>query len=39
MEAMWREAANRHGEYTSHLWVTALAMLYGTVFAAASWSG
>src|SRR5207244_10904426 len=30
MEAMWREAANRHGEYTSHLWVTVLAMLYGT---------
>jgi site-specific recombinase XerD len=30
MEAMWREAANRHGAYTSHLWVTVLAMLYGT---------
>jgi site-specific recombinase XerC len=30
MEAMWREAANRHGEYTSHLWVTVLAMLCGT---------
>jgi len=21
MEAMWREAANRHGAYTSHLWI------------------
>jgi integrase len=30
MEAMWREAANRHGEYTSHLWVTVLAMPYGS---------
>ena len=30
MEAMWREAANRHGNYSSHLWVTVLAMLYGT---------
>jgi site-specific recombinase XerD len=30
METMWREAENRHGEYTSHLWVTLLAMLYGT---------
>jgi integrase/recombinase XerD len=30
MEAMWCEAANRHGEYSSHLWVTVLAMLYGT---------
>jgi integrase/recombinase XerD len=30
MEAMWREAANRHGAYTSHLWITVLAMLYGT---------
>jgi integrase/recombinase XerD len=30
MEALWREAANRHGAYTSHLWVTVLAMLYGT---------
>jgi site-specific recombinase XerD len=30
MEAMWREAANRRGAYSSHLWVTALAMLYGT---------
>ena len=30
MEALWREAASRHGEYTSHLWVTVLAMLYGT---------
>jgi len=27
---MWREAANRHGAYTSHLWITVLAMLYGT---------
>jgi len=30
MEAMWREAANRHGQYSSHLWVTVLALLYGT---------
>ena len=30
MEAMWREAANRRGEYSSHLWVTVLALLYGT---------
>jgi site-specific recombinase XerC len=22
MKAMWREAANRHSEYTFHLWVT-----------------
>jgi integrase/recombinase XerC len=29
MEAMWREAANRGGDYSSHLWVTVLAMLYG----------
>lgn len=30
LEAMWREAANCHGEYSSHLWVTVLALLYGT---------
>jgi site-specific recombinase XerC len=30
MEAMWREAARRGGDYSSHLWVTILAMLYGT---------
>jgi site-specific recombinase XerD len=30
MEAMWREAARRGGDYSSHLWVTVLAMLYGT---------
>jgi len=30
MESLWREAANRHGEYSSHLWVTVLALLYGT---------
>jgi site-specific recombinase XerD len=29
MEALWRRAANR-GDYSSHLWVTVLAMLYGT---------
>jgi site-specific recombinase XerC len=28
MEAMWREAANRHGKYTSHLRVTVRAMLF-----------
>lgn len=30
MEAMWRAAANRGGDYSSHLWVTVLGMLYGT---------
>jgi site-specific recombinase XerD len=30
MEAMWREAANRHGNYSSYLWITVLALLYGT---------
>ena len=30
MEAMWREAAQRGGDYSAHLWVTVLAMLYGT---------
>jgi len=30
MEAMWREAANRRGDYSAHLWVTVLAVLYGT---------
>jgi site-specific recombinase XerD len=30
MEAMWREAANRRGDFSSHLWVTVLAMLYGS---------
>lgn len=30
MEAMWRAAANRGGDYSSHLWVMVLAMLYGT---------
>jgi len=30
MEAMWREAANRGGDCSSHLWVTVLAMLYDT---------
>src|SRR5215468_9959075 len=30
MEALWRAAARRGGEYSSHLWVTILAMLYGT---------
>jgi len=30
MEALWRAAANRGGAYSSHLWVTILAMLYGT---------
>jgi integrase/recombinase XerD len=29
LEALWREAANRHGKYSSHLWVTVLALLYG----------
>jgi site-specific recombinase XerD len=30
MEALWREAAHRGGEFTSHLWITVLALLYGT---------
>jgi site-specific recombinase XerD len=30
MEALWRAAANRGGAYSSHLWVTILAMLYGS---------
>jgi site-specific recombinase XerD len=30
MEALWRAAANRGGDYSSHLWVTILALLYGT---------
>ena len=30
MQAMWTEAARRGGEYSSHLWITVLAMLYGT---------
>jgi site-specific recombinase XerD len=30
MEALWRAAANRGGDYSSHLWVTILAMLYGS---------
>jgi integrase/recombinase XerD len=30
MEAMWREAAGRRGDYLAHLWVTILAVLYGT---------
>jgi len=30
MEAMWREAASRPGAYRAHLWVTVLALLYGT---------
>jgi site-specific recombinase XerD len=30
MESMWRAAANRGGNYSAHLWVTVLAMLYGT---------
>ncbi len=30
MESMWREAARRGGDYSSHLWVTVLAILYGS---------
>jgi site-specific recombinase XerD len=30
MEALWREAGNRRGECSAHLWVTVLALLYGT---------
>ena len=29
MEALWREAANHRGDYSAHLWVTVLALLYG----------
>src|SRR5256885_2043401 len=30
MEALWREAARTQGEFSRRLWVTVLAMLYGT---------
>jgi integrase/recombinase XerC len=30
MRAMWSEAARRGGDYSSHLWITVLALLYGT---------
>ena len=30
MEAMWSVAARRSGEFNAHLWVTVLALLYGT---------
>jgi integrase/recombinase XerD len=30
MEAMWRQAASRRGDYSAHLWVAILATLYGT---------
>jgi integrase/recombinase XerC len=30
MEALWRAASQRGGEYSSHLWVAVLAMLYGS---------
>jgi integrase/recombinase XerC len=30
MEALWREAGSRRGDYSAHLWVTVLALLYGT---------
>ena len=30
LEALWREAASRHGKYSAHLWVTILALLYGS---------
>ncbi len=30
MQALWREAASRRGEHGTHLWVTVLALLYGT---------
>lgn len=29
MEAMWLEATRRRGDYSAHLWVTILALLYG----------
>ena len=30
LQALWREAASRRGDYSAHLWVTVLALLYGT---------
>ncbi len=30
MEALWREAGSLRGECSAHLWVTVLALLYGT---------
>lgn len=30
LEAMWREAAESRGEHSARLWVTVLALLYGT---------
>ena len=30
MEALWRAAASMHGEYSRRLWITVLALLYGT---------
>lgn len=30
MEALWTEAAHRGGDYSSHLWVTVLSLLYGS---------
>jgi integrase/recombinase XerC len=30
MQALWREAGRRRGECSAHLWVTVLALLYGT---------
>ena len=30
MEALWMEAAQRGGDYSSHLWVTVLSLLYGS---------
>ena len=30
LEAMWLEAAESRGDYGAHLWITVLALLYGT---------
>ena len=30
MDALWREAATSRGDYRRHLWITTLALLYGT---------
>jgi site-specific recombinase XerD len=30
MQALWREAGKRRGDCSAHLWVTVLALLYGT---------
>src|ERR1700679_3774792 len=38
MEALWREAAGPHGDYSAHLWVAILACYTAPGFGAVSWS-